>query len=284
VPYTEGNGPRIYFEANSPIGDDPVVLLEGMGAQMIGWRRGFLDLLTAHGLSVIVMDNRDVGLSEKLGGWRDTTARYSVRDMADDVCRVLDTLGLASAHVIGQSMGGVIAQAMAIHRPDRMRSLTLFYTVPAFDEALLQPDFVKRLAAGLPKLPFRIPRWLMVRMFLADTRRCFSAAYPADEAWLRELVRTSYARGFRLDGIARQMAAVRAGFDHRRELSAIKAPTAIIHGHADHLIKAEAAFELAAAIPNAGLHLYPGMGHAIAEPLWPNFASIISRNARRHRK
>jgi pimeloyl-ACP methyl ester carboxylesterase len=284
MPYTQGEGPRIYFEPNGPIGDDPIILLEGMGAQMIGWRQGFVDRLAAQGLSVILMDNRDVGMSDKLGGRRDTAACYTVSDMAADVCRVLDTLGLASAHIVGQSMGGIIAQSMAIHHPERVRSLTLFYTAPAFDAALLRPDFAKRLAAGVPRLPFPIPRWLMVRMFIDDARRCFSPAYPPDEAWVRELVHKSYARGFRLDGVARQMAAVKSGVDHRAMLGRITAPTAIIHGRADHAIKAEAAIELAQGITDSSLHIYPGMGHAVAEPLWPEFAAIIARNARRHRK
>lgn len=284
MPYTQDKGPRIYFEVNGSLGDHPIVLLEGMGAQMIGWRQGFVDALTNQGLSVILMDNRDVGLSEKVGRRRDTSLCYSVRDMAHDVCRVLDALNLPSAHIVGQSMGGAIAQSMAIHWPDRVRSLTLFYTVPAFDTDLLQPEFAKRLSAGVPKLLFPIPRWLMVRMFLADARRCFSADYPPDEAWMRELVRRSYDRGFRLDGIARQVAAVRSGFDHRQRLGDIKVPTAIIHGRADHAIKTEAAMILANAIPDSALHIFPGMGHAIAEGLWPEFAAIIGRTTHRNRK
>jgi pimeloyl-ACP methyl ester carboxylesterase len=264
-------------------GDDPIVLIEGMGAQMIGWRQGFVDLLKDRGFSVIRMDNRDVGLSEKLGNWRQTAACYSVRDMAEDVSRVLDTLGLQSAHIVGQSMGGIMAQAMAIHWPDRVRSLTLVYTAPAFDTALLQPALLKQLSAGLPKLPFPIPRWLMIRLFLPGLLDCASTAYPPDKAWLSEMIAQYYDRGFQLHGIARQAATIAAGFDFRPMLGDITAPTAIIHGRADHAIKVDAAFALAAAIPDAALHIYPGMGHAIAEALWPEFASIITATARRAR-
>jgi pimeloyl-ACP methyl ester carboxylesterase len=279
VPHTEGAGPRIYFEMQEAPGDNPIMLLEGMGAQLIGWRQGFVDLLKAQGLSVIRMDSRDVGLSEKLGSWHQIRACYSVQDMAEDVCRVIDTLGLKSAHIVGQSMGGVIAQAMAIHSPDRVRSLTLFYTAPAFDAALIQPAFLKQLHAGLPRLPFPIPRWLLVRMFAANQRDCAGVTYPVDEAWLREAIKLSYDRGFRLDGIARQLAALVGGFDYRPMLCSITVPTAIIHGRADHAIKAEAAFELACGIPDSALHLYPGMGHAVAEALWPEFTKIIARTA-----
>lgn len=283
MPYTQGSGPRIYFEMQDVPDGDPVVLIEGMGAQMIGWRQGFVDLLKDRGFSVIRMDNRDVGLSGKLGNWRQTAACYSVRDMAEDVCRVLDTLGLQSAHIVGQSMGGIMAQAMAIHWPDRVRSLTLIYTAPVFDEALLQPALLKQLSAGLPRLPFRIPRWLMIRLFMQGLRDCGSTAYPPDETWLRDMVGQFHDRGFQLSGVARQTATITSGFDFRPRLGEIAAPTAIIHGHADHLIKVDAAFELAATIPDAALHIYPGMGHAIAEALWPEFATIITATARRAR-
>lgn len=280
MPYTEGGGPRIYYEVQGT-GDAPLVLLEGMGAQMIGWRQGFVDLLAAKGLRVIRMDNRDVGLSDKLGKWHRHGARYSLVDMADDVCRVLDALGLESAHIVGQSMGGIIAQTMAIHRSARVRSLGLIYTAPAFDAAFVQPDFLKKLRAGLPRLPFRIPRWVLMRMFAAELESTASVPFGLDPAWSRELLRQSYDRGFRVDGIARQLAAVRSGFDYRSLLGSITAPTTIIQGHADHAVKAEAAFALASGIPDAGLHLYPGMGHAVAEALWPEFVDIITANARR---
>jgi pimeloyl-ACP methyl ester carboxylesterase len=279
--YTQGTGPRIYFEMQEVPGGEPLALIEGMGAQMIGWRQGFIDQLKGQGFSVIRMDNRDVGLSEKLGNWRQTKACYSIRDMAEDVCRVLDSLGLESAHIVGQSMGGIMAQAMAIQWPVRVRSLTLFYTAPAFDAALVQPDFLKQLRAGLPRLPFRIPRWLLVRMFMQGQLDCAGAAYPPDQAWLREQLAQSYDRGFALHGVARQLATVTGGFDFRPMLDRITAPTAIIHGRADHAIQTEAAFQLAAGIPDAALHVFPGMAHAIAEALWPDFTRIISANARR---
>jgi pimeloyl-ACP methyl ester carboxylesterase len=281
VPYTQGTGARIYFEMQDIPGGEPIVLIEGMGAQMIGWRQGFVDLLKDRQFSVIRMDNRDVGLSEKLGNWRQTTACYSIRDMAEDVCRVLDTLGLQSAHIVGQSMGGIMAQAMAIHWPDRVRSLTLFYTAPAFDAALLQPALLKQLSSGVPKLPFKIPRWLMIRLFLPGLRTCGSTAYPADEAWLRDMIGQYYERDSQLHGVARQAATIAAGFDFRPMLGGISVPTAIIHGHADHTIKVDAAFALAAAIPDAALHVYPGMGHAIAEALWPEFVTTITATAHR---
>lgn len=273
--------PRIYYEVQGAVGDPPLVLLEGMGAQMIGWQRGFVDLLVASGLRVIRMDNRDVGLSDKLGNWREHGAVYSLVDMADDVCRVLDDLGLSSAHIVGQSMGGIIAQTMALHRPDRVRSLGLIYTAPAFDEAYIQPDFLKKLRAGLPRLPFRIPRWWLMRMFEADLKSLAAIPYGLDPAWSRELLHRSYDRGFRIDGIARQLTAVMAGFDYRPLLGIITVPTTIIQGHVDHAVKADAAFALAAGIPDAGLHLFPGMGHAVGNALWPEFVTIIAANARR---
>ncbi len=281
MPFAEAGGPRIYYEVQGAIEKEALVLLEGMGAQMIGWQQGFVDLLEGQGLRVIRMDNRDVGLSEKLGKWFQHDSRYTLLDMADDVCRVLDALGLNAAHIVGQSMGGIIAQTMAIYRPDRVRSLGLIYTAPAFDAAFVQPDFLKKLRSGLPRLPFRIPRWWLMRMFAAELENSATIPFPLDPAWSRELMRQSYDRGFRLDGIARQLAAVINGFDYRPVLERITAPTTIIQGRVDHAIKTEAAFALAEGIADAGLHVFPGMGHAVAEALWPEFVAIIAANARR---
>jgi pimeloyl-ACP methyl ester carboxylesterase len=227
------------------------------------------------------MDNRDVGMSEKLGKWHQHDARYSLLDMADDVCRVLDELSIKSAHIVGQSMGGVIAQTLGIYRPERVRSLGLIYTAPAFDAAFVQPDFLKKLGKGLPRLPFRIPRWALLRMFAAEIESSESVPFALDPAWSRELMRRSYDRGFRLDGIARQLAAVMSGFDYRPLLGGIAAPTTIIQGDVDHAVKKEAAFALAAGIPDSGLHIYPGMGHGVANALWPEIIAVITANARR---
>lgn len=279
MPYTEGEGLRMYYEAEGDESHPPVVLLEGMGAQMIGWRDGFIAELLARDLRVIRMDNRDVGLSGMTGGPEDRVASYTLSDMAGDVCRVLDSLGLASAHIVGQSMGGAIAQTMAIDHPDRVGSLVLVYTAPAIEMALLTDELIQRSQEFSP--PPVVSREDAIAAFLENERLAGTSAYPSNEAWLRELGGLSYDRGFRPDGIHRQMSVLFTSGDRREALGSLTMPTAIIHGREDRLVKAQASIEMAQLIPQAELHLYPGMGHMVVEPLWSEFAEIIRRTVAR---
>ena len=166
MPTTDADGPAIYYETTGDPANPPIVLIAGASAQLIWWRDEFVQRLIDRGLFVIRLDNRDVGKSAKLGGPNDKAFAYSVRDMADDVCRVLDALGVASAHIVGQSLGGIISQAMAIHRPERVRSAVLFYTVPAFAQEYLTAEILQTVqSASEPRIPIARSR----RGFLASS-------------------------------------------------------------------------------------------------------------------
>lgn len=279
MPYTSPQSSEIYYETTGDPADRPLVLIEGMSAQMIGWREAFVDILAARGFFVIRLDNRDVGLSHKTGSADVVDGGYSLADMADDVFTVLDALGLESAHIVGQSMGGAIAQHMAIARPDRVRSLVLFYTAPAFS-----PDFVG--VSVLDNLPAETPsptatREQVIDELMARARMSGAPGRPFDEGFARDLVMRSLDRSERLDGVPRQIAALLRSGDWRSALNDLSIPTCIIHGREDQLVRVEAAFELARRIPDAELHLYPHMGHEIAPRLWEDYAAIIDTTASR---
>ena len=279
MPYTEGPGPKIYYQTDGKAGDAPVVLIEGMGAQLIGWRQGFVDRLVDRGCFVIRLDNRDVGLSDKLGGPDDHAKAYSIGDMARDVCRTLDSLGLESAHIVGQSLGGAVAQTLADEHRRRVRSMVLFYTLPVFAPEFLTEELLQAVAVAQPAVSANRDEAIEAR--LQGERMCASTAYCWDEAWMRELAGQSHDRDPRTDGAARQRSAALqwAGASDRLWESAI--PTAIIHGRADRLIKYEASIALARLIENAEIHLYSGMGHQIVQELWDDFIEIIVRTVGR---
>lgn len=278
MPHTR-TSPRIYFEVEGDPSAPPVVLIEGLGAQMVGWRDAFVAKLVARGLRVIRLDNRDVGLSDMLGSASDHAADYALADMAGDVCRVLDALDTPAAHIVGQSMGGAIAQTMAMQFPERVQSLVLFYTAPGF-----LPEFLGQAildSSHVTPPPGDLPRAEAVQAYVDNQRVCASPAYGFDEPSVRALGEVSFDRAYRPDGILRQMSAMSRAQDLRPGLASVTAPSAIIHGRDDALVNFEAGIEIARHLPDSELHLYPGMGHQIAQPLWDDFATIIERTVQR---
>lgn len=171
MPRTDAaRGPRIHYEVEGDADGVPLVLIEGLGTQLVGWRAGFRQRLVAAGLRLVLLDNRDVGLSDKLADPGDEALAYSIDDMADDVGRVLDAAGLASAHVLGQSMGGAIAQSLALRHAARVRSLTLFYTAPVFDAS-----FVTAAAADRPAPAAGMDRATAIAARVEGERVCASS-------------------------------------------------------------------------------------------------------------
>ena len=250
---------------------------------MIWWRDEFVQRLLDRGLFVIRFDNRDVGKSAKIGGPNDLGHAYDVRDMADDVCRVLDALGIASAHIVGQSLGGIISQVMAITRPERVRSMVLFYTVPAFAQQYLTDEIQRSvLTMGAPEGgPATPTREDIIEQFLERERNTRSTAYEFDETWMREYVTQCVDRGYCPGGIMRQVQAAVSFGDLRPDLKNLRLPATIIHGREDRLLKVEGGFDIGQLIPDAELHIYPGMGHDFPQPLWDEFANIIARTTQR---
>jgi pimeloyl-ACP methyl ester carboxylesterase len=285
MPHTSADGPSIYYEASGDPAGQPLVLIAGASAQLIWWRDAFVQRLVERGFFVICPDNRDVGLSAKMGGPGDVGPTYTIEAMSDDICRVLDDLGLPSAHIVGQSLGGGIAQVMAIARPDRVRSMVLFFTVPAFElqflTGVLQESLVTAAGPEAEPLPVLSTRDAAIEEIVERERNTRSTAYPFDETWVREYAARCHDRAYCPEGILRQVHAAMSLGDRRAQLRALKLPATVIHGRVDRLLKVEAGFELGQLIPDAELHIYPGMGHELPAPLWDEFANIITRTADR---
>jgi pimeloyl-ACP methyl ester carboxylesterase len=275
MPYSLVNGVSIYYET---VGDgEPTIFIGGFSAQLIAWHQEFCQKLVDRGLFVIRLDNRDVGLSQKFGGPADAQANYTLTEMADDVFGVLDTLGFASAHVVGQSMGGMIAQVMAIARPERVRSLSLIYTLPGME--YLTDEAKEHLGSG--QIVRYATRAEVIEASVAQEKKCSSTEYAFDEEWIRALAGLSYDRCYAPDGVARQASAVRSSGNRLENLKSLGMPVAIVHGRADRLVRAEASVEMARAMKNAELHLYSGMGHELVRSLWDEVANIVARTVAR---
>ncbi|WP_175525174.1 alpha/beta fold hydrolase [Microbacterium sp. cf046] len=257
----------VFGEPDAP----PMVIIQGFSAQRIGWPTGLCEALSDRGFRVVRFDNRDTGQSERYpaGG-------YSLVDLARDTLALLDDLGLESAHIVGQSMGGMIAQLVATIAPSRVRSLGLLYTTASTRHFVDVDDAVARIEAPQPST-----RAEFIAAYLISEANCASTAYPQDTAWLADLGGQMWDRGVDQDGVNRQLAALLAFPDAIDAARTISVPTAIIAGDADRLISFRASEELHAAIPGSTLRIFPGMGHEVPGALWGEIAGIVADNARR---
>jgi pimeloyl-ACP methyl ester carboxylesterase len=271
--------------------DDPaLVLVMGIATQMIAWPAELCQGLADAGFYVIRFDNRDIGLSTHLddagtpdlgamlsGGPR--TAPYLLADMAEDTVGLFDALGLDRVHLVGLSMGGMIAQEVAINHPDRLISLTSIMSTPSANVGEPTPE---ALAALLPPAP---ETGAEAAELAVNTYRVIgSPAYPLNEARLRLLGRESFRRSNDPAGVIRQFAALLVSPDRRPALRSLDVPTLVMHGDEDPLIQPEGGRETAAAVPGARLVTYPGMGHDLPEALWPDIIGEITDHARRAAK
>jgi pimeloyl-ACP methyl ester carboxylesterase len=283
VPFTTDAGSAIYYETTGDPKNPPIVLISGAGAQLIWWRDEFVRKLLDRGLFVIRLDNRDVGKSARIGGPNDVDLAYHVRDMADDVCRVLDALDISDAHIVGQSLGGIISQLMAITRPERVRSMVVFYTVPAFafeylTEEILQAVVNQPAQVGEPAL---LTREQTIEEFVGRERATSSTGYAFDEVWMRQYVTACVDRGYCPGGVQRQAKAAMSIGDLRPDLEKLTLPAAVIHGKDDRLLKVDGGYDIGRLVQTAELHIYPGMGHEFPQPLWDEFVNIIVRTTQR---
>ncbi|XAZ30115.1 alpha/beta fold hydrolase [Paenarthrobacter ureafaciens] len=262
----------IYWESQGPSDGDPVLLLEGYTGQLIGWRDEFCSILTGKGLLVLRMDNRDVGLSRH----EPEGATYTIADMANDVREVIDSAQISQVTIVGQSMGGLIAQHLALNHPKVVAGLVLFYTTPIISDisaTVFQSEIVN------PQT-----REEAIESFMAGNRDTASPAYTYDEPGQRRLASHMYDRDPDHSGLPRQREAIRHMPDLTERLPELRVPVALIHGKDDALISHRGSLRLSEQIPQAELHLYPGLGHEIARPLWNDFASIIARTVLRASK
>ena len=287
------NGIGIEVDDQGLPGGEPLLLIMGLGMQLVAWPEELVQLLVSRGFRVIRMDNRDIGLSQHFdelgkpnlaaGALRHTlhlpvSAPYTLADMAQDAAGVLDALGLASAHVCGASMGGMIAQHLAARHPQRVKSLTLVMSTSGARH-LPQPGW--RVRGALLARPASGETEAVVRHFENLLKVIGSPAYPPDPERLRQRLRATVQRSWHPQGTARQLMAVLADGDRSALLPRIQAPTRVIHGEADPLVPVQAGRELAQHIAGAQLDLVPGMGHDLPLQLLPRLAEGIALNAAR---
>lgn len=266
------NGIEIDVEQAGPRDGPAILLIMGLGAQLVRWPPAMVDALVACGYRVIRFDNRDVGESQRHPG-----EHYDLTALADDTVGFLDALGLESVHLVGQSMGGMVALLLAAAHPSRVRTLGLLYTAASTRHVIGAEAVTERVGSTAPPTT----REEFVPAYVRDEATCASPGYAQDTAWLAELGGLMWDRGFDPEGIERQMHAVLALGDRAEEARSLTVPTTIIAGDGDGLIDPAASEELHALIPGSVLHLFPGMGHELPVPLRPELASILATAAQR---
>jgi pimeloyl-ACP methyl ester carboxylesterase len=284
------NGIEVAYETFGDSADPTVLLIMGLGVQMLGWDEDFCALLAERGFQVVRFDNRDVGRSTKIEGGRRpdlmaaamgdaSSASYTLDEMAEDCVGLLDHLGVEAAHVVGASQGGMIAQTLAVRHPERVLSLVSIMSSTG-DRAVGQPH-----PEALPALLTRPPadREEYVEFVVQAFRIIGSPGFEADEGKLRERASASFERGYYPEGTARQLLAILASGDRTEALRRLDLPTLVIHGTDDVLIDPSGGRATAAAIPGARLELIEGMGHDLPRRLWPRFVGAIVENAARAR-
>jgi len=281
------DGIELEYETFGDRGARPLLLIMGLGGQLLLWDEEFCAALADLGHFVIRYDNRDVGLSTKLehagapnlletmqaaAAGQPVETAYTLDEMADDAAGLLDSLELESAHVAGASMGGMIAQVLVLRHPDRVRSLTsIMSTTGNPDLAPPQPD-----ALGALFRPRAEDREGAIEQAVELQRTISGSGFPFDLERTRERAARSYDRSFYPAGIFRQIAAVLAAGSRRPALASVETPTLVVHGDADPLIPLEGGRDTAQAIPGAELLVIEGLGHELPPKVWPRFIDAIN--------
>ena len=288
---TTANGIEIAYEDKGPKDAPAILLVMGLGGQLTLWPDEFVDALNARGFRTVRYDNRDVGLSTRFDAagvpnlkWMFVKAAlglpvrpaYRLSDMAADGVALLDHLGIARAHVVGASMGGMIAQHVAARHGDRTLSLTSIMSTTG-NRRLPRAD--KEAMRVLTNRPMSGAAEDLIAYSVNAARVIGSPAYPTTEERLQWRVRRDFDRGWYPQGVARQMAAVVADGDRRPMLRTIAVPTLVIHGDADPLVPLAGGEDTAASIPGARLRTIPGRGHALPLGLVDTLAGAIAEHA-----
>ncbi|MEO8716269.1 MAG: alpha/beta hydrolase [Acetobacteraceae bacterium] len=278
----------IYYEDMVDAGDPAVLLIMGLGAQLLLWPKGFCELLVNQGLRVIRYDNRDVGLSSKIEG-RHTDAKllprmvrsflgkrsdavYTLENMADDAAALLDHLQVDKTHVVGASMGGMIAQIFAARYQHRTKTLAVFFS--SNNQPLLPPPGLNQLRAVTTR-PKDSTREAVIANAVRVGKVIGSPGYPAPDERMLADATESYERSYYPAGIGRQFGAILGSGSLLAYDEQITAPTVVIHGGADKLMRPSGGRAVAKAIRRSRLVLFDGMGHDLPEPLWADFAGEL---------
>jgi pimeloyl-ACP methyl ester carboxylesterase len=281
-----GRDVTLCYEAFGDPDDPPIVLIMGLATQMIAWHEDFCEALAERGFYVVRFDNRDIGRSTHFD-FRPPTLKqmvtrrlgpeqYTLSDMAGDTAGLLRELDIAPAHVVGASMGGMVGQMLAAEHPEVVRSLTSIMSTTG------------SRWHGQPALA--VYRYLLRppprdrEGYIERSARVFglvgSTGFDRDEQYIRERAARSYDRGYDVRAGGRQLGAIIASGDRTRTLSQIEAPTLVIHGSVDKMIRPSGGRATAKAIPGARLMMIDGMGHDLPRGVWPRIIDAVSEHAR----
>lgn len=282
------DGLRLCVEDLGPADGVPLLLVAGLGMQLTSWPDDLCALLRAEGLRVVRFDNRDVGRSSRWPGpppsrrelllRRFTTPGYDLADMADDMRALLRALGLASAHVLGVSMGGMIGQTLAARHPEAVRTLV----------SLVSSTGARRVGAPARSTVLRMLRPpapdpdAAVERAVAFFRHIGSSGFPYDEDRIRLEARRAYDRGHDPAGTSRQLGAILRSGDRTAQLARVRAPTLVVHGDRDRMVHPSGGRATARAIPGARLETIRGMGHDLPRGAWPELVRLVAGHVRAH--
>jgi pimeloyl-ACP methyl ester carboxylesterase len=287
--FAKANGLELCYDTFGDRHAPPLLLIMGLGAQMILWDDGFCEQLAERGFFVIRFDNRDIGKSTKINGaapalpkllenaltGKPIEAPYTLHDMAADAIGLLDAIGIKRAHMVGASMGAAITQELAIHFPDRLLSATCI--MGSSGDPRLPPPTQEAMEVLMSPSP--TDREAFLERFLWTWRVLRGSAFPETEERERARALRIFERGLNPPGVARQLAAIFASGDRTKALPGVRVPTLVIHGTADPLVPVEGGRAIAAGVPGSKLVEIEGMGHAIPQAVWPRVIGAIAEHA-----
>ncbi len=280
------NGISIEFAETGPRDGPVILLIMGLGMQMVAWPKSLCEGLAARGFRVIRFDNRDIGLSTRMPSAPPLATAammaraylrlpvrppYTLNDMARDAVGLMDALRIDRAHMVGASMGGMIAQILAIDHPERLKSLTSIMSSP--DRPIPRPNVLRAVLRPRPR-----SREATVRRMIGFFRLVAGSQYPPTDAELRARVEGSISRSYRPDSFTRQLIAIQTAPSRVGKLRRVRAPTLVLHGDDDPLVPLSGGKATAAAIPGARLRIVPGMGHFLPEALVPLLVEEIAEH------
>lgn len=266
MPRASANGIELEYDTFGRRDAAPLLLIGGLGTQLLSWDEEFCELLAGRGFYVIRFDNRDAGLST----WPEE--EYKLDDMAEDAVGLLDALGIEAAHLVGASMGGFIAQLVALNHPDRVLTLTSMISGPNGEDQV-QPTPEAQALLFTPVPPTHEER---VQVSLVAKQKLLGPDDPYDEVYERAKATSAIDRAYHPIGFARQLRAIVAAPSRIERLRSLQVPALVVHGDADILVPVDNGRRVAAAIPGARLLEIPGMGHDIPKRVWPEVVDAIA--------
>ncbi|MEO6746140.1 MAG: alpha/beta hydrolase [Caldimonas sp.] len=289
--FASANGLNLCYDTFGDKTAPPLLLIMGLAAQMIAWDDEFCTMLAERGYHVVRFDNRDIGLSSRIesAGVPDAGAAfmaamqgkpiasppYLLSDMAADAVGLLDALGIETAHVVGASMGGAIVQTLAIHHPQRLRTVTSIMATTG--EPSLPPPTADALAVLFKPTPTEQGAYL--ESYAQTWKVLRAGSFPLDEARDSARAQQNFARGLNPAGVARQLVAIIASGSRKQALGAVRVPFLVIHGDIDPLVPLACGLDTAESVPGAKLLVIPGMGHVLPISKWPQIVDAIVAHA-----